>query len=236
MNVQVCPVVDEPRRRLIRLCFTPDLPGQVCTVADAVSVEEGMWCVVATPDGERVGQVETFRVPVLPTCCARAVGTVVRAASEADVERTRELVHLERDALSFCRVRAAELGLAMRPVTAIVPLDRDVLIVTFAAEERVDFRELLRDLGRRTRRRVELRQIGVRDQARASGGWGPCGRTLCCSTFMARFASVTIRMAKAQNLSLSPSRISGMCGRLMCCLAHEAPEAAARSPRQDAPR
>jgi cell fate regulator YaaT (PSP1 superfamily) len=113
----------------------------------------------------------------------------------------------------------------MRPVTAIVPLDRDTVVITFAAEERVDFRELLRDLGRRTRRRVELRQIGVRDQAKASGGWGPCGRTLCCSTFMARFNSVTIRMAKAQRLSLNPSRISGMCGRLMCCLAHEAGEA-----------
>ena len=115
-----------------------------------------------------------------------------------------------------------------------MPLDRDTIVITFAAEERVDFRELLRDLGRRTRRRVELRQIGVRDQAKASGGWGPCGRMLCCSTFMTRFNSVTIRMAKAQKLSLNPTRISGMCGRLMCCLAHEANEAdAARKPSTD---
>jgi cell fate regulator YaaT (PSP1 superfamily) len=173
-----------------------------------------------------------FGVPVLPTCGDRAVGTVQRPATAAERERAGQLAIIARDAIAYCRARAGELSLALRPVTAILPLDRDVLFMTFAAEERVDFRELLRDLGRRTRRRVELRQIGVRDQARTSGGWGPCGRTLCCATFMTRFNSVTIRMAKAQNLSLSPSRISGMCGRLMCCLAHEATEGPGRLKRE----
>jgi cell fate regulator YaaT (PSP1 superfamily) len=210
-----------------------NLPSQVFTAPSSLAVEPGTWYVVATPEGERLARAETFQIPVLASCAGRAMGSVARPAGEAELRRAEELGHLERDALAFCRARASELGLAMRPVTAVIPLDRDVLYMTFAAEERVDFRELLRELGRRTRRRVELRQIGVRDQAKASGGWGPCGATLCCSTFMARFSSVTIRMAKAQNLSLSPSRISGMCGRLMCCLAHEAPETHARS-RQDA--
>jgi cell fate regulator YaaT (PSP1 superfamily) len=236
MSCQACPAGHETPARVVRIRLSAELPGQICTVAEGVAVAEGCWYVVATPDGERVGQACTFRVPVLPICAERSVGMVVRAAGEAELARKDELAHLERDALTFCTARATELGLAMRPVTAVVPLDRDVLVVAFAAEERIDFRDLLRDLGRRTRRRVELRQIGVRDQAKASGGWGPCGRTLCCSTFMARFASVTIRMAKAQNLSLSPSRISGMCGRLMCCLAHEAPESTARSGRQESRR
>lgn len=225
-------VSGELGRRLTRISFDSDAPVQVCAVADGLEMTAGGWYVVATGDGERVGRAVAFGVPVLPTCGDRAVGTVQRPATDAERERAAQLAIIARDAIAYCRARAGELSLAMRPVTAILPLDRDVLFMTFAAEERVDFRELLRDLGRRTRRRVELRQIGVRDQARTSGGWGPCGRTLCCATFMTRFNSVTIRMAKAQNLSLSPSRISGMCGRLMCCLAHEATEGPGRPKRE----
>jgi cell fate regulator YaaT (PSP1 superfamily) len=180
--------------------------------------------LVGGPDGERVGRLAANEIPVLRPCAERVAGTVLRRAVPNEVTRSEDLALVARDALRFCRERARELNVPMRPVSATVPLDRDTIVITFAAEERVDFRALLRDLGRRTRRRVELRQIGVRDQAKASGGWGPCGRVLCCSTFMARFNSVTIRMAKAQKLSLNPTRISGMCGRLMCCLAHEAAE------------
>lgn len=232
MNGTACCVSGEPGRRLARISFDPEGPTLVCTVADGLQMESDGTYVVATGDGERVGRAVAFAVPVLPTCADRAVGTVVRPASEGEVDRAHQLAIIGRDAIAYCRARAGELGLALRPVAAVIPLDRDVLFMSFAAEERIDFRELLRDLGRRTRRRVELRQIGVRDQAKTAGGWGPCGRPLCCATFMARFNSVTIRMAKAQNLSLSPSRISGMCGRLMCCLAHEATATAPR-PRRD---
>jgi len=107
--------------------------------------------------------------------------------------------------------------------------------MTFAAEERVDLKELVRAMSRQLRRRVELRQVGVRDQAKLSGGWGPCGRMLCCSAHMSRFASISIRMAKAQNLSLNPARISGMCGRLMCCLSHEAGDGAPRGRARPTP-
>jgi hypothetical protein len=205
----------------VRISFTPDLPGQVCNVNEGIVPKPGQWYVVACSEGERVGRFTTFELPVFGRWCERVGGVVVREAADKEVERSRQLAEVERDALQYCRHRALDLNLPMRPVFAVAPLDRDVLVIAFAAEERVDFRELLRDLGRRMRRRVELRQIGVRDQAKVSGGWGPCGRTLCCSSFMARFNSVTIKMAKAQKLSLNPARISGMCGRLMCCLAHE---------------
>ena len=214
-----------PRPEFVRITFSPDLPGQACTFREGVELELGAWYVIASADGERVGRFVAHEIPVLRACGDRIAGSIVRKAAPGEITRGEELALVARDALRFCRERARELNLPMRPVTALVPLDRDTVVITFAAEERVDFRELLRDLGRRTRRRVELRQIGVRDQAKSSGGWGPCGRTLCCTTFMARFNSVTIRMAKAQRLSLNPSRISGMCGRLLCCLAHEAGEA-----------
>lgn len=222
MSCATCPAEGHPRPDLIRISFSPDLPGQVCAVKEGVKLEIGASYVVASADGERVGRLAGHEIPVLRPCADRVAGRVLRHAVPNEVARSEELALVARDALRFCRERARELNVPMRPVSAIVPLDRDTLVITFAAEERVDFRALLRDLGRRTRRRVELRQIGVRDQAKASGGWGPCGRMLCCSTFMARFNSVTIRMAKAQKLSLNPTRISGMCGRLMCCLAHEA--------------
>jgi cell fate regulator YaaT (PSP1 superfamily) len=218
----------EPRRQkgFARITFSPDLPGQICSFAESVELQAGAHYVITGGDGERIGRVTALETPILRPCGGRVVGNVLRRATPSEVARGEELAMVAKDALRFCRERARELNLPMRPVTALVPLDRDTVVISFAAEERVDFRELLRDLGRRTRRRVELRQIGVRDQAKASGGWGPCGRTMCCSGFMTRFNSVTIRMAKAQKLSLNPSRISGMCGRLMCCLAHEAGEAA----------
>jgi cell fate regulator YaaT (PSP1 superfamily) len=225
MSCPQCPAGARPGAELVRITFSPDLPGQMCTLRPGIEVEAGTYYVVASSDGERVGRLAANEVPVLRPCADRLAGSIVRRAAVTEVTRADELAVVARDALRFCRERARELKLPLRPVSAVVPLDRDTVVITFAAEERVDFRELLRDLGRRTRRRVELRQIGVRDQAKASGGWGPCGRMLCCSTFMARFNSVTIRMAKAQKLSLNPTRISGMCGRLMCCLAHEAAEA-----------
>jgi cell fate regulator YaaT (PSP1 superfamily) len=222
VNCAACPAETRPRRDLVRISFSPDLPGQVCAVKEGVDLEVGAAYVVAGADGERVGRLASHEIPIMRPCADRIVGSVLRRAVPGEVTRSEELALVARDALRFCRESARELNVPMRPVAATVPLDRDTIVITFAAEERVDFRALLRDLGRRTRRRVELRQIGVRDQAKVSGGWGPCGRMLCCSTFMARFNSVTIRMAKAQKLSLNPTRISGMCGRLMCCLAHEA--------------
>lgn len=218
--------------RLLRVVVTGHLPAQPFALADGLELEAGDWVVVHCEEGERIGRLAAFDAPLVRPGAVRPLGTIVRRATPEEMERGQHLAVLEREALGYCRQRAQELGLPIRPVAAVAPLDRDLLLMSFAAEERVDFRELLRDLVRRMRRRVELRQIGVRDQAKAAGGWGPCGRTLCCATFMCRFSSVTIRMAKAQKLSLNPTRISGMCGRLMCCLAHEA-ESTRPSGRRD---
>lgn len=218
----------EPVPGLVRLSFNDELPDLVCRVADGVELVAGRRYVVETPDGERLGRLRQFRLPVVKCPGSTIIGVVVRCATPAEERSSRELEAVAADALRYCREWARRERVDLRPVSAFAPLNRNNLLITFAAEKRVDFRSLLRDLGRRSRRRVELRQIGVRDQAKASGGWGPCGRTLCCSTFMQRFNSVTIRMAKVQQLSLNPARISGMCGRLMCCLAHEAPTAAGR--------
>ena len=207
---------------LARVCFSRDLPGSACAIPADLSLERQRHYVVATTDGERVGEFVRYELPVLRTRTGAVLPRVVRPASDVEKDRAGRLAQSEHDTLVYCRQRARELNLAMRPVSVFMPLEREHAVITFAAEERIDFRALLRELGRRTGRRVEFRQVGVRDQAKTSGGWGPCGRVLCCSTFMNRFNSVTIRMAKAQRLSLNPSRISGMCGRLMCCLAHEA--------------
>ncbi len=210
-----------PLTGVVRISFAPHAPGVVCRLAEGVEVEEDTWYLVDTEVGQRLGRVARFALPVWREGQRPAAGTVLRPATSEEIERHRELENVERDSLRFCRQWAADRDVAMQPVEAVVPMDRNHLLVTFSADQRVDFRDLLRELGRRSRRRVELRQIGVRDQAKTNAGWGPCGRPLCCTTFMERFTSVTIRMAKAQNLSLNPSRISGMCGRLMCCLNHE---------------
>lgn len=227
MSCAVCPA-SEPIPGLVRLSLSFELPDLVCRVADGVELVPDRRYVVETPDGERLGRLRQFRLPVVKCPSGAVAGTVVRCATSAEEERSQELEAVAADAVRYCREWARREKADLRPVSAFAPLDRNNLLITFSAEQRIDFRALLRDLGRRSRRRVELRQTGVRDQAKAHGGWGPCGRTMCCSTFMERFNSVTIRMAKAQNLSLNPSRISGMCGRLMCCLAHEAPAAAGR--------
>jgi len=208
--------------RFVRVAYWNGLPTHLCSVAEGIDPQPGGQVVVITAEGERVGTVARHELPVIAHGCMRPVGTVMRVATQSDLRHHQDLVLMEQDAIRFFRQRSRELDLQAQPVNAVAPLDRDLVVIAFAAEERLDSRELHRDLSRRLRRRVELRQIGVRDQARAAGGWGPCGRPMCCAQFMTRFNSVTIRMAKAQKLSLNPTRISGMCGRLMCCLAHEA--------------
>lgn len=147
---------------------------------------------------------------------------VVRQATEEDLESARRMEEKGAEALRACRREAERLGVALRPVSARVSLDGRRVTVYFSAEGRVDFRELVRSLAGSLKARVDLRQVGVRDEARLLGGLGPCGRPLCCASFLREFKPVSIRMAKEQNLSLNPGKISGLCGRLMCCLRFEA--------------
>jgi cell fate regulator YaaT (PSP1 superfamily) len=151
----------------------------------------------------------------------RPVRKVSRLATEQDCEKFERNVRLERDVYTFCYLKIKERSLPMCLVSVECLFDENKIMVYFTADGRVDFRELVKDLVGKFRTRIEMRQIGVRHQAKMVGGLGTCGRQLCCTSFLAGFAPVSIKMAKEQNLSLNPTKISGMCGRLMCCLNYE---------------
>ncbi len=204
---------------LVRVVVIPELQPVVCRTGSLI-VRHDDEVIVETADGEFLGRVTRFTTPVVKPPRKRP-GRILRFAvaeeSRIDKEHLEQAAEVER----YVRRRAKELDLDIRPVRAQIPLGGDSILVFFTAEQRVDFRPLLRDMGRRYQKRIDMRAMGVRDGSRLTGGLGPCGRGLCCATFMTRFHSVTVRMAKRQNLSLNPAKISGMCGRLMCCLAHE---------------
>lgn len=218
MNACECPLAAQ-RGDWLPVLLDPDVPPLPCRWG-GLPIEHGGLCVVEIADGLFLGSASAYAAPL--KCESRGgSGRVVRRATTDDLRRRDDLEHLEREIMSYLRLRTRELSLDMRPLKVSLPLAGRKAVVYFTAEQRVDFRPLLRELGRRYRRRVEMRPLGVRDGAKLTGGLGPCGRCLCCATFMDRFHSVTVRMAKRQNLTLNPTKISGMCGRLMCCLAHE---------------
>ena len=146
---------------------------------------------------------------------------MVRVATAADLARQAENEVREQEAFEYCLARVSSQGLDMKLVAVEVVFDGSKTIFYYTADERVDFRLLVKELVSRFRTRIEMRQIGVRHEARMVGGLGGCGRCFCCSGFLANFAPVSVKMAKEQNVSLSPTKISGVCGRLMCCLAFE---------------
>ena len=146
---------------------------------------------------------------------------VLRKATEEDIAINAENKRKEGDAFRICSEKIEQHELVMKLIDVEYTFDNNKVIFYFTADGRVDFRELVKDLATIFKTRIELRQIGVRDEAKMVGGLGPCGRSLCCSSFLGDFASVSIKMAKEQNLSLNPTKISGICGRLMCCLNYE---------------
>ncbi|MFH0771497.1 MAG: stage 0 sporulation family protein [Candidatus Omnitrophota bacterium] len=146
---------------------------------------------------------------------------IVRMVSKADLEQIKKNNEKTKEAFTTCQKKVQEHGLKMKLIEAEYSFDRSKLIFYFTADGRIDFRELVKDLARIFKARIELKQIGVRDEARLLGGFGPCGKNLCCATFLKDFEPVTIKMAKEQNLPLNPAKISGVCGRLMCCLGFE---------------
>jgi cell fate regulator YaaT (PSP1 superfamily) len=188
-------------------------------------VAPGDVVVVQTADGPAVGTVTR----TIPSIAARKLpdenseARVVRRASRDDVVTRLKQQQREQEAQRICLLKIRERGLAMKLTRVEQVFDGSRLIFYYTAEGRVDFRELVRDLAAHFRTRIEMRQIGVRDEARMLGGYGSCGRPLCCTTWLQSFEPISIRMAKQQNLSLNPSRLSGMCGRLKCCLRYELP-------------
>ena len=156
-----------------------------------------------------------------PTLPAPPLKKVLRLASPEDLKQAQRNQELEKKAMTYCRQKIAELNLNMALVQAECLFDRSKIIIYFTSEERLDFRELVHDLAAHMRGKVELRQIGVRQEAKMLGGLGSCGRELCCAHILQEFAQVGVKMAKEQSLSLNPAKISGLCGRLMCCLGYE---------------
>lgn len=186
-----------------------------------IELETGDCAVVETARGLELGRVVIAPEQVVANETAEALKPVKRKAEPEDIQRAEELEEKAEEALGECAGMIDELQLPMKLITAEFNLEGNRLLFLFSAQERVDFRELVRRLTRRFKVRVELRQVGTRDEAKLLGGFGRCGRALCCANFICEFAPVSIKMAKEQNLPLNPMKISGVCGRLMCCLGYE---------------
>lgn len=177
--------------------------------------------VVETARGTEVGRVVIGRRQVVESEITEPLKPVLRRADQEDLRKMAVFKGREQEALRKCREKVAQHGLPMKLVGAEYNFDGTRLTFFFTAEGRVDFRELVKDLAATFRTRIELRQIGVRDEAKFLGGLGRCGRTLCCTSFLGEFEPVSIKMAKDQDLPLNPMKISGLCGRLLCCLSYE---------------
>jgi cell fate regulator YaaT (PSP1 superfamily) len=184
-----------------------------------LSLQKGDRVLVESEQGVSFGVVCSD--PRLSHASQKPSRKVIRVANAQDLEKFGRNAELEREVYAFCYMRIKERSLPMCLVSVECLFDEHKIMVYFTADGRVDFRELVKDLVQKFRTRIEMRQIGVRHQAKMVGGLGTCGRHLCCTSFLGGFAPVSIKMAKEQNLSLNPSKISGMCGRLMCCLAYE---------------
>ena len=181
----------------------------------------GDMVVVETARGTECATVVTPCRETPENKTAQPLKPVLRAATQADMRRFEEMRAKERHAMEICQKKIAEHKLEMKLVDAEYAADNAKILFYFTADGRVDFRELVKDLAGVFRTRIELRQIGVRDEAKMLGGIGICGRPFCCSQFLPDFEPVSIKMAKEQGLSLNPTKISGSCGRLMCCLKYE---------------
>jgi cell fate regulator YaaT (PSP1 superfamily) len=180
-----------------------------------------MHVIVETARGVEMGTIMTGPKDIPDEEVVQPLKTVMRIATEAD-EKTVERNHQkEKDAFRICLEKIEKHKLEMKLVDAEYTFDNNKLLFYFTADGRIDFRELVKDLASVFRTRIELRQIGVRDETKIRGGIGICGRPLCCSTYLSEFVPVSIKMAKEQSLSLNPTKISGVCGRLMCCLKNE---------------
>ena len=188
---------------------------------NGLDITKDKYVVVETARGIEFGECVIGVKEIDESEIVAPLKTVLRIAEEEDIQKHQDNKNKEKEALDICLKKIEEHKLNMKLIDVEYTFDNNKVIFYFTADGRVDFRELVKDLATIFKTRIELRQIGVRDEAKMLGGLGPCGRTLCCSTFLGDFASVSIKMAKEQNLSLNPTKISGICGRLMCCLNYE---------------
>lgn len=197
-------------------------------------LHEGDSVIVETARGMEFGEIVKMPHEVADEFIVQPLKPIVRIATDEDKRMREEYSAKEGEAFEICKKKIAKHQLDMKLIGVEYSFDGSKVVFFFTADERVDFRELVKDLASEFRTRIELRQIGVRDEAKLLGGLGPCGRPVCCNSFLDTFRPVSIKMAKEQNLSLSPTKISGLCGRLMCCLQYE--EAAYEETKQKMPR
>ena len=185
------------------------------------TLKKGDKVIVETARGIECGEVAMENREVAEESIVRPLKKKIRKANEADLKKVKQNEKLEKNAFEICLKKIADHKLDMKLVDVEYTFDNNKILFYFTADGRVDFRELVKDLASVFRTRIELRQIGVRDEAKMLGGLGICGKPVCCSTFLGEFQPVSIKMAKEQGLSLNPVKISGTCGRLMCCLKYE---------------
>ncbi|MBP5729342.1 MAG: stage 0 sporulation protein [Clostridia bacterium] len=189
--------------------------------SDDVEVKTGDYVIVDTARGYDLGEVVMGAREIDEESWRAPLKKVIRLADEQDIQHGRENRIKEKEAFTICQKKISEHKLEMKLVSVEYAFDNSKILFFFTANGRVDFRSLVKDLASVFKMRIELRQIGVRDEAKMLGGLGPCGRPICCGSFLDQFQPVSIKMAKEQNLSLNPTKISGVCGRLMCCLKYE---------------
>ena len=184
-------------------------------------IKTGDKVIVETARGVEFGSVVSGLKEVEDDKITQPLKSVIRIATQDDIRKEEKNREKEKEAFNICLEKIRKHGLEMKLIDAEYTFDNNKVLFYFTADGRIDFRELVKDLASVFRTRIELRQIGVRDETKIRGGIGICGRPLCCHTYLTEFAPVSIKMAKEQNLSLNPSKISGVCGRLMCCLTNE---------------
>lgn len=186
-----------------------------------LKLEKGQAVIVPMDNGIEFGTIVISNYLEKEENLLLPLKNIIRIATKVDIEKHERLMSEAEEALKVAKKYAKELGLEMTFVDAIYTFEKNQLFFSFVADNRIDFRELAKKLAQKYKTRIELRQIGVRDKAKRIGGIGPCGLFLCCNTFLTDFNSVSINMAKNQMLALNPSKINGVCGRLLCCLNYE---------------
>jgi cell fate regulator YaaT (PSP1 superfamily) len=206
--------------RIVQVLF-PGTKKPVTCNAEEIAFDEGATLVVEGARGPLLSTAMTSAVEVEPEVYPEEMPKVIREATAEDLQKREQFLGKMGQAREMCLERIEARKLPMKLVEVEYLFDGSKVIFYFTAEGRVDFRELVRDLARELKTRIEMVQIGVRDEARMVGGMGICGREFCCSTFLDSFIPVSIKMAKEQSISLNPSKVSGVCGRLMCCLSYE---------------
>lgn len=192
-----------------------------CYKPPDLAIHEGDECIIEVDKVLEFGRVTSFEDGAADSFAEKNLPKVIRRATLQDQAKAKESALMSKMAMETCAVKAEKHELEIRLVGVRYSFDRSVLVILFAAEERVDFREMVKEISDELRTHVEMKQIGIRDEAGIIGGLGPCGRNLCCCTWLHTFESINVKMAKIQRLSLNPGAISGMCGRLKCCLLYE---------------